>query len=410
MTFQLPKQRLYYLLVFAVAAIIANFAGADETLVFLLAAAGLIPLAKLVGDATEELAIYTGPRIGGLLNATLGNAAELIITIFAIQKGLLDLVRASIAGSIIGNLLVVLGLSLLLGGLKNGVQVFDRRQSGLNATLVILAVIALAIPSLFDPQLATNPDSELIFNEGVAVVLIILYALSIIYAFTTGAVSGHNDHAPATPPKGKAAAAKAATSASAADQVGKGQVAVVRAGATEVHAARWTLQFSVIVLLIATVGTALVSEALVGAVEHVGVTLGLTEIFLGFIIIPLVGNVAEHLVAVQVALKNKMELSLAVSLGSSLQVAMFVTPVLVFVALLFNQRLLLVFTTPELIALIGASVIAAFIALDGESNWLEGAMLIAIYIIVALAFFFLPDAAREGAEAAGETMRMLPLF
>ncbi|MDZ4765523.1 MAG: hypothetical protein SGI73_13310, partial [Chloroflexota bacterium] len=165
-----------------------------------------------------------------------------------------------------------------------------------------------------------------------------------------------------------------------------------------------------IVLLIATVGTALVSEALVGAVEHVGVTLGLTEIFLGFIIIPLVGNVAEHLVAVQVALKNKMELSLAVSLGSSLQVAMFVTPVLVFVALLFNQRLLLVFTTPELIALIGASVIAAFIALDGESNWLEGAMLIAIYIIVALAFFFLPDAAREGAEAAGETMRMLPLF
>jgi Ca2+:H+ antiporter len=409
MTLQLPKQRIYYLLVFAVAAIIANFAGADDTLVFILAAAGLIPLAKLVGDATEELAIYTGPRIGGLLNATLGNAAELIITIFAIQRGLLDLVRASIAGSIIGNLLIVLGLSLLLGGLKNGVQIFDRRQAGLNATLVVLSVVALAIPSLFDPQLATNPETELIFNEGVAIVLIILYALSLIYAFTTGGVSGHSDHGDShAAPKGKKAA-QAAANATPANTPSKGEIAIVRAPAAEVHAARWTLQFSVIMLLIATVGTAFVSEALVGAVEHVGQTLGLTEIFLGLIIIPLVGNVAEHLVAVQVAIKNKMELSLAVSLGSSLQIAMFVTPVLVFVALLFNQRLLLVFTTPELIALIGTSMIAAFIALDGESNWLEGAMLIAIYIIIALAFLFLPDAAHEGA-AAGEALRMLPLF
>jgi Ca2+:H+ antiporter len=168
-----------------------------------------------------------------------------------------------------------------------------------------------------------------------------------------------------------------------------GEIAITREPA-EVHTARWTLRFSIIVLILATIGTAIASETLIGAVEPVTQQLGLTEFFLGIIIIPLVGNVAEHLVAVQVALKNKMELSLSVSLGSSLQIALFVAPVLVFVSLLFGQRLLLVFNDFELIALVGSSLIAAFIALDGESNWLEGAMLLAVYLIIALAFFFLP--------------------
>lgn len=361
---------IYYLVVVAVVAVLADLAGAEPIVVFVLSAIGLIPLAKLIGEATEELAVYTGPKLGGLLNATLGNAAELIIAFFSIQAGLLDLVRASITGSIIGNLLLVLGASLLFGGLKNGIQRFDRRTAGLNATLVVLAVIALAIPSLFDAGVRSNPTSELLFNEGVALVLIVLYALSVIYTF--------RGSRGAEPPP-----------AHEDDGVGTDGADVVVRDAAPVHTARWTLRFSILMLVLATVGTALVSEALVGAVEPVTQQLGLTEFFLGIIIIPLIGNVAEHLVAVQVALRNKMELSLAVSLGSSLQVALLVAPLLVFISLLLGQRLLLVFNTFELVTLIGAAVIAAFIAQDGESNWLEGAMLLAVYLIVALAFFFL---------------------
>jgi Ca2+:H+ antiporter len=346
--------RMYYLLVFAVIAVIARLLNIDPVIVFILSALGLIPLAKLIGDATEELAIFTGPKVGGLLNATLGNSAELIITIFAINAGLLDLVRASITGSIIGNLLLVLGASLLVGGWKFGIQTFDRRTASLNAVMAVLAVIALAIPSLFDRELVTHPQSELLFSEGVALILIILYGLSILYSFR----SKTDDH-------------------------------VTEELAHETPA-KWSRNVTIGVLIGATIATALVSETLVGAVEPVVHALGLTEFFLGIIIIPLVGNIAEHFVAIQVAAKNKMELSLAVSLGSSLQIALFVAPVLVFISLLFNQRLLLVFNDFELIALLGTSLIAALIALDGESNWLEGAMLIAVYLILGLAFFFLP--------------------
>jgi Ca2+:H+ antiporter len=347
-----------FLLIFVPIAILAKLAGAQPVPIFILAALGIVPLADIMGDATEELAVHTGPKLGGLLNATLGNAAELIITIFALREGLLDLVKASIVGSILGNLLLVLGFSLLLGGLKHGIQKFDSRTAGMNATLVILAVIALAIPSLFDVAIHNLSASELGLSEGVAVVMIVLYALSILYTFTAKNPSQGAEHNPA-----------------------------------EVHRAKWSIRTSVIILIVATVGIAILSEMLVGSVEPVTHELGLTEFFIGIIIIPLVGNIAEHIVAVQVALKNKMELSLAVSLGSSLQVALFVAPVLVFISLLMGgQSLLLVFSGFELIALVAASVVAAFVALDGESNWLEGAMLLAVYLMIALAFFYLPSA------------------
>jgi Ca2+:H+ antiporter len=351
------KKPLNYLLIFVPIALIVDFVlHGDPTLVFIFAALGIVPLAGLIGEATEELAIYTGPRLGGLLNATLGNAAELIITIFALREGLVDLVRASITGSIIGNLLLVLGLSLLLGGWKNGLQTFDRRTAGLNATLLILAVLALVVPSLFDIAIRANRASELGLSESVALVMIILYALSILYGFRNQ--SGHSE--------------------------------------TEIHKPKWSMSFTVGLLVVITIGIAVLSEVLVSAVEPVTKSLGLTEFFIGIIIIPLVGNIAEHLVAVQVALKNKMELSLAVSLGSSLQIALFVAPVLVFISLLMGgQPLLLVFNSFELIALVATVLVAAFIAQDGESNWFEGAMLLAVYLIIALAFFFLPAA--EGA-------------
>jgi Ca2+:H+ antiporter len=352
-----PDRIIKALLIFVPIAIIAKLLNAQPVPIFIFAALGIVPLADLMGEATEELAIHTGPRLGGLLNATLGNATELIITLFAINEGLLDLVKASIVGSILGNLLLVLGFSLLFGGLKNGIQKFDSRTAGLNATLVILAVFALAIPSLFDAAIQQNRAAELGLSEGVALVMIVLYALSIIYTFT-----------------------------------GHGKPPVPELDPLDIHGAKWSVRTCVIVLFAVTVGIAVLSEMLVGAVEPVTQTLGLTEFFIGIIIIPLVGNIAEHLVAVQVALKNKMELSLAVSLGSSLQVALFVAPVLVFLSLLMGgQSLLLVFSGFELMALMAASVVAAFVALDGESNWLEGAMLLAVYLMVALAFFYLPS-------------------
>lgn len=346
------KKYLKFFLVFAGAAIAAELLHASPVVVFILAALGVIPLADLMGEATEELAAHTGPRLGGLLNATLGNAAELIITIFAIKEGLLELVIASITGSIIGNLLLVLGFSLLLGGLRNGVQTFDRRQAALNSTMLILAVMALVIPSIFSAAIEPDLQAEKFLSESVAVVMIVLYGLNVLYSLKS-------DQGPMT-----------------------------REAAP--HVARWSIGRSLLVLGLATAGIAVLSEILVGAVEPVVESLGLTEFFLGIVIIPLVGNVAEHLVAVDVAIKDRMELSLAISLGSSLQISLFVAPLLVFIALLFNQPLLLVFTPFELLALFSASLVSALIALDGESNWLEGAQLLAVYLIIGIAFFFLP--------------------
>jgi Ca2+:H+ antiporter len=355
------KRILYVMLLAAPAAVILDFffhESVSPLVIFVLSAIGLIPLADFIGEATEELAHYTGPRLGGLLNATFGNAAELIITVFALSQGLVELVKASIIGSILGNLLLVLGLSLLLGGLKNGMQTFDRRNAGTNATLLILALVALTVPSLFDRALIEVPESELLFSEGVALILIGIYGLSVFYGFRTNKGPTGGEHV--------------------------GEVAET------VHKTKWSVRTALIILVAATAGTALVSEVLVSAVEPVTQQFGLTEFFLGIIIIPLVGNVAEHLVAVEVAIKNKMELSLAVSLGSSIQIALFVAPVLVFISLLFTNKLLLVFNDFELVALAGTSLVAALIAQDGESNWLEGAMLLAVYLIVGLAFFFLP--------------------
>jgi Ca2+:H+ antiporter len=351
------KRILYGMLLFLPAAIVAEILDADPVIVFILSALGIVPLADLIGEGTEELATYTGPRLGGLLNATLGNAAELIITIFAIREGLLTLVVASITGSIIGNLLLVAGLSLLVGGLRNGVQTFDRRHAGMNATMVVLAVVALVIPSFFsraiDPRVNPNLPAERFLSEGVAIVMIVLYGLSIVYALRN---------------RGSALSHEPAIT----------------------HEARWSIPRALAVLLGATVGIAVLSELLVGAVEPVVSSLGMTEFFLGIIIIPLVGNIAEHLVAVEVAAKNNMELSLSISLGSSLQIALFVAPLLVFISLLFNHTLLLVFTDLELIALFSASLVTALIALDGESNWMEGIMLLAVYLLIAVGFFFLP--------------------
>jgi Ca2+:H+ antiporter len=344
--------KLYVMLVFVPLAIAAELLHASAVVVFGLSALGVVPLAGLIGEATEELAAHTGPRLGGLLNATLGNAAELIIAIFAIRAGLLDLVKASVAGSILGNILLVLGLSILTGGLKNGTQRFDRSQAGLNATMLILAVIAITVPSLFSEAIEPDHTSVEQLSIADAVVMILVYTLGLLYTFTTGRAEPLA-HGPA-------------------------------------HESRYGVRAALIILAAATVGIAWLSEILVGSVEEVTHVLGWSEFFVGIIIVPLVGNVAEHLVAVQVAIKDRMELSLAISVGSSLQVALFVAPLLVFISLLLGNPMDLVFNQFEIVALAAAALIAAFVSLDGESVWLEGAMLLVVYVILAIGFFFLP--------------------
>ncbi|MFN2186465.1 MAG: calcium/proton exchanger [Anaerolineae bacterium] len=358
---------LRILLIFGVLAIVADLLGWNPLLVFIFSGLAMVPLAGLMGEATESLAVHTGPRLGGLLNATLGNAAELIITIMAIREGIqnpainehmLELVRASLTGSVMGNILLVLGLSVLIGGLKNGTQKFDRTHAGTNATMLLLAVAALVIPSIFSHSIETvNHDAVEYLSLGVAGVMILLYVLALVHQLRNpGNYTIEDDEY------------------SAAEQ----------------EAPHWSVPKALIVLLLATAAIVWMSELLVGTVEHVVLEIGITEFFLGIIIVPLIGNAAEHLVAVTVAVKNKMELSLAISVGSSLQIALFVAPLLVFVSLLMGNPLTLVFNQFELIALMAATLIAGLVSLDGESNWLEGAMLLAIYVIIALAFFWLP--------------------
>lgn len=340
-------------------AVWAHFGGWPQLWVFILSGVGVIPMAGFIGQATEALSEHTGPKIGGLLNATLGNAAELIITLVAVRAGLLELVKASITGSILGNLLLVMGMSMFIGGTRHGIQKFDRRQSGNHAILLILSVLALVIPSFFGHFIGPENSRPVeALSLSVSVVMIVLYGLGILYSLRV----------------------KPATEESP----------LAYAPVEDMPKAHWTVRHSMLVLALATSAIVILSELLVGAVESVVASIGLSEFFLGIILIPIVGNVAEHLVAVQVAARNQMELSVEIAISSSLQVALFVAPLLVFVSPLLGHPLTLMFNAFELAALGAGVLVAALVAIDGESNWLEGATLMAVYLILGIAFFFLP--------------------
>jgi Ca2+:H+ antiporter len=357
---------LRYLLIFVPLAVVAEILLRDlpwgTQAIFVCSALGLIPLAGLLGEATEALAEHVGPKLGGFLNATLGNAAELIITIVALRAGEMELVKASITGSILGNLLLILGFSMLLGGLKHGLQRFDRDMAGLASTMMTLAVIGLVIPTLFFGLHGEQVDMPLEYlSWGVAAVLLILYALSVLFTFTSPLLD---------------------------DEIGT----VLPGDEIPPHGGRWPIWLSVLILVVATVATVFLSEFLVGAVEPVVESWGISRVFIGLVLVPFVGNVAEHLVAVQVARKNKMQLSLIVSLSSSMQVALFVAPILVFISLFMYGpagAMDLHFSIFEVICLGLGVILASFISMDGRSHWMEGAALLAVYVIIALAFFFL---------------------
>lgn len=353
------KNPLYWLLLFVPLTLIAELLHMGEVVIFFFSVLGIVPLAKLIGDATEELALHVGPRLGGFLNATLGNAAELIITIVALRAGLIELVKASITGSIVGNLLLIMGLAIFLGGIKHGVQKFDRVNAGLAATQMTLAIIALAIPTFFARAITANGgthESVEALSVGVAVTMLVVYALSVIFTFRRESTAVPSLEAPAVH-----------------------------------HEPKWSKRTALVVLGLSTVAIAWLSEVLVGAVEPAVEAMGLSEFFVGIIIIPIVGNAAEHLVAVTVARQNKMELSMSIALGSSMQIALLVAPLLVLLSLFIAPEPMdLVFNPFELEALGAATLIAAFVALDGESNWMEGIQLLAVFIILAIGFFFLP--------------------
>jgi Ca2+:H+ antiporter len=357
----LRRYGLLLLLGFVPVAIGLEFvAPENHTAIFAASVLAILPLAACIGKATNVLAERLGGGIGGLLNATFGNAAELIIGALALREGLFDLVKASLTGSIIGNVLLVFGASAFVGGLKHPTQHFNRTAAGMGTTMLLLSVIGLVVPAVFH-RLATagSADTELKLDTEIALVLLATYCASLIFTLRTHRdLYGHSgEHGTAT-----------------GEKPGKSPV-----------------KRSVIVLFAATAAVAVVSELLVTSVSATARDFGMTNLFVGVVIVALVGNAAEHFSAVTLAADNKMDAAIGIAVGSSTQIALFVAPVLVCLSYLIAPRPMdLLFSTFELLA-IGVSVLSiAFIAHDGETNWMEGVQLLAIYVILSLGFFFLP--------------------
>jgi Ca2+:H+ antiporter len=337
----------------------------SHTTIFILACLAIIPLAGLLGKATEHLSEKTGEGIGGLLNATFGNAAELIIAIMALRQGLYDVVKASLTGSIIGNILLVTGAAFLAGGLKFESQRFNATAARVQSTMLTLAAISLVVPAAFHHLGGTvAAASEGDLSLEISIVLLITYALSLLFSLHT-----HKQLFMGLPEEALEVEANG-------------------------HHVPWSLGKSLGLLAFATFMVAWISEILVGSVEHAAESFGMTRIFVGVIVVAIIGNAAEHSTAVLVALKNRMDLSLGIAVGSSIQVALFVAPVLVLASYVMGPRPMdLVFTPAEVMAIVVSIAITGQIAGDGESNWLEGVQLLSVYIILGIVFYFMPELA-----------------
>jgi calcium/proton exchanger (cax) len=344
------RPSLDQLLVLAPVAIGMRLLGAPDLAIFLASAAAIVPLAGLIGRATEQLALHTGPRIGGLVNATFGNVTELIIAVFLILDDRIEIVKASLTGSILGNLLLVLGLSLLVGGVKHDRQSFNARSASVHATSLALAVTGLLMPALFSLGTRATFAQREIVSGVVAGVLIMMYVAALVFMLVT------HEHLFRTPEEDETPA--------------------------------WSRQKAVVVLLVTTAFVALMSEFLVSSLEPALKSLGLSELFVGLILIPVIGNAAEHSSAVMFALRNKVDVTLEIAIGSSTQIALFVAPVLVFISLAVGHPMDFVFSTFEVAAVGLSALLMTLISLDGESNWLEGAQLVGAYVIMAISFFF----------------------
>jgi Ca2+:H+ antiporter len=344
------KPSLDWFLVLVPIAIVLEVAGGPDLAIFLTSAGAILPLAGLIGRSTEQLALHVGPRLGGLINATFGNVTELILAIFLLLEGRIAIVKASLTGSILGNLLLVLGLSFFLGGLKHEEQEYNARSASVHATSLVLAVAGLLMPALF----AHGGDHSLIQREvvsgTVAAVLITLYLAALAFTLITHEHLFHTPDANEEP--------------------------------------SWSRGRAIGYLLGSTVLVALMSEFLVGSLDTAIESLGLSEAFVGLILIPIIGNAAEHSSAVMFALRNKVDVTLEIAIGSSTQIALFVAPALVFISLLVGHPMDFVFSTFEVAAVAVSTFLVFMISVDGRSNWLEGAQLMGAYGIMAISFYF----------------------
>jgi Ca2+:H+ antiporter len=351
----LIKHSLDLLLVFIPIAVILSFTYRPALWVFIASGLAIVPLAGWMGRATESLSERLGAGIGGLLNATFGNAAEMIIAFMAMRAGQIEVVKASITGSILGNILLVLGLSIVAGGLKYKSQKFNRTAASMSATLMTLSAIGLLVPAVFHWVTGGLPKKEAGLSLEIAIVLFVTYIMSLIFALKT-----HKD-------------LYLGTSAAHDEAVHMGQ------------------RTALLILLGATGLIAWMSELLVHSVEAASASIGMTKIFVGVIVVAVIGNAAEHSTAIMVAFKNQMDLAFHIAVGSSMQIALFVAPTLVFLGYAVGQPMDLLFTGFEVVALGLAVAIVSLVAVDGETNWMEGILLLAVYLIFALAFYFLPE-------------------
>ncbi|KAF9998112.1 hypothetical protein BGZ79_008196 [Entomortierella chlamydospora] len=348
-------------LVFVPAGIIVNYLHAPDVAVFIINFIAIIPLAKLLGYATEEISLRVGQNVGALLNASFGNAVELILSIIALKEGKIDVVQASLLGSVLSNLLLVLGFCFIFGGIKFDTQTFNQTAAQTSASLLSLSCLSLLIPAAFHATASSGIDQTANIQHlsyGTSIVLLIVYILYLFFQLKTHThlyvTDNEEEEEPVLP-----------------------------------------LWLGIVLLLVITVLVALCAEFLVGSIDGLSHSWGLSTVFIGLILLPIVGNAAEHVTAVSVAMKNKMDLAIGVSIGSSMQVALFVTPLMVIIGWIIGQNMTLFFNTFETCILFVSVLIVNYLIQDGESNWLEGVMLLSTYVIIAIAIFFYPGSTSD---------------
>lgn len=379
----------YLLVPFIPIAVVLDIAGAGSVAIFVTSALGVIPTAALMGRATEELAARSGPGIGGLLNVTFGNAPELIIALFALNKGLHEVVKASLVGSILGNILLVLGAAMFFGGWGRDRQLFDRTAATAQSSMLLLAITAMVMPAIFElveGRGLPSPSSELInydttvehLSYAVAVILILSYIGGLVFSLKTHRDLFNPDHGPDPSKPGVAAGLPLDTHPDPATTVDASD-----------EGEPWSVRKAVGALALAGVAVGVMSEILVGSISEAAHSIGLSEFFVGAIVVAIVGNAAEHWVAVLVARKDQMDLAVNIAIGSSAQIALFVAPVLVLASLVLGPHpLALVFNGFELGGLILAVVIANHVTNEGESTWFEGVQLLAVYVVLGVSFYY----------------------
>jgi Ca2+:H+ antiporter len=348
------KKLFAILLMFTPIALLAAHFALSPLLVFILSAIAIIPLAKYIGDSTEELSAHAGPGLGGFLNATFGNATELIVGIFALQAGLIEVVKATIVGSVLGNLLLVLGTAIFFGGIKREYQKFNATVAKAAVSMLLLATLAIVVTTVFASTLpATAVAKTLLLSIFASVLMIVAYLAHLFFTLRTH----------------------------------KHLYQLEAEREAELLAPKWSTPKSVSVLLAATIAVAFVSDTLVASISPLVTEFGWTELFIGAIFIAIIGNVAEHSSAIRAAVKNKIGLSFSISIGSATQIVMFVLPVLVLISVFSHKQMTLAFSTFELVVLVFAIFITNSVIEDGETNWLEGVQLVVAYAILAVAFF-----------------------